>query len=129
MTDIVVTCGANSHTLNFADVVQEGNLAAPNQTLGGLNADVYFGTEQLPDMNKVYTNVAFALLAGESCTVAWSMVHRPGRGRHSAVSGFAHRMLGIASFCFLGHDGRALRSSLDNLFDGDVKGFEPSTPC
>jgi len=52
---------------------------APNPALaaaggGTLIASVWFGTEQLLDLNKVFTNIAFVLPPGGPCAVSWTIV-------------------------------------------------------
>jgi|GEM_PF-1040208 len=75
-----VICGATTYTLDLGAVVQEGSLVAPNPTLAAANgsqtliASTWFGNESLPDMNKVFTNVAFVLPAVDTCSVSWTIV-------------------------------------------------------
>jgi len=79
-SDFSVTCGTTTYTLNLGHVVHEGSLAAPNPqlaTIGGsptLIASTWFGAEQLPGMNKVFTSLAFVLPAGDPCHVSWTVV-------------------------------------------------------
>ncbi len=50
-------------------LTQEGNFEVNN-----LNGAAYFGTEQLPNANKVYSNFAFGIPVGFTCDIAWQVI-------------------------------------------------------
>jgi len=82
-TNLTVACNDGSAgTLNLATVTQEGNLPL---LLGGVfPAAVYYGTESLPDFNKVYTTVAIGIGTRSGCTLSWNVV--PTSGAFTAAS-------------------------------------------
>jgi hypothetical protein len=69
-TALSVDCGpAGGANLDLETIDAEGTFVE-----GGLRWAAYFGTEQLPGANKVYTNIAVGIPDGALCDVDWDVV-------------------------------------------------------
>jgi hypothetical protein len=72
LVEVACTNGGMSGDMNLASLDEEGNFDFTSQ--GGLSGAAYFGTESLPGVNKVYTNLVFPMPTGAQCTFTWAVV-------------------------------------------------------
>jgi len=126
LTSLNVGCTSDSSsgTLDFSTVGQEGNL-----TIGDYPGAVYYGTESLANVNKVYTTVAIGIDGRSGCWLEWDVV--PSNGSFTASNatgvytsyGFVHfEASGLG-----GPDGECHVNPLNGDGSGVVTGYANGT--
>ena len=120
-TPLVVNCLSDSTggSLDLSSVGEEGNVLIGT---GLYPSAVYYGTESLEGVNKVYTTVAIGIGDRSDCTLQWNVVPTNGPFAASSDSGI------YSSYGFVNFAGRDLGGSdcHANPLNGESSGVKTS---
>jgi len=123
-TELRVSCqtpAVQQATLTLTSVTQEGNLM-----IGPFPSAVYFGTESLPDVNKVFTTVAIGIGERTGCTFEWQVI--PSNGPQDFGRPDEYNSFGYVNFEANGVGAGCSQNALNDGSSAVTTMYYPATP-